>query len=147
MDCLMKYQDPRGEARYISIDPIPEMKAPDTAVVGEKQIRLSSEARVGLWQEDGGWLVLAWSTDDAPRAEHEALIERSEGNTSPLAWLTLARVAMYLSLSGEPCKASIRLCKEAMQAVPQPLKHQLTPKRFPSAYKVQGDLVQVWVPL
>lgn len=147
LEVVLRYQDSEGLSRYLSIDPVPEIRPPDTAVVGENQLRFSTEARLGIWGGDGGWLVIAWSTSDAMRTAQEKLIASAEGSTEPLRWLTMARVAMYWSLSGEPCKTSIRIGKGSMESFSSNLKHRLTPKRYPSAYRSKGDLVQVWVPL
>ena len=144
---VLKYTEKDGASRYLSIDPIENIRVPDQATVGENQIRMNTTVRVGTWNHEGGWLVLAWSTDDAPREKHETLIERAEGSLSPLKWLTIGRVAMYWSLHGQPCRSSVRLCREAMEPIGKNLRHLLIPKRYPSAYRIQDDLVHVWVPL
>ena len=135
------------QTRSIKVDPITEIKPPDTAVVGENQLRYSAEARVGIWKRDGGWLLIAWGTDDGTRAEHERMLERAEGTTEPLRWVGYARVAMYWSLSGSAYSSSVRFSTDAMECLGSELATSLQPRRVPSSYTAQEDLVHLWIPL
>jgi hypothetical protein len=150
VDSLVRYSDDTGRlaGRSISVDPIKELAVPDHAVVGENQFRLSSCVLVGRWSDN--WLLFCWSTSDATRAEHERLIERTEGSTNHLRWISSSRVVMYWDGKGTAYKSSIRLGKETMEDLENTDTRfigALMPKRHACAYRIQGGLVHLWMHL
>jgi len=151
-EALIKWHDSNGRTarRYLNAGPSEAIKAPDAAVVGEDQIRLSADVRVGIWWDDGGWLVLSFSTEDASREEHERAVERSEGSVRALRWSGGCRAVLYWNLKGEHRTTRFDLSKETMEGLAElspDLPGVLSPRRFSGAYRSQGHLHQLWLPL
>lgn len=137
--------------RRINAGPAPQLAVPDDAVVGETELRKSAYVRVGLWMDAGGWLVLAWNTEgDTTLEEQTQALERAERSAKPMMWIGGSKANMYWRKDGTHSHTRIALGAEAvgrLGEIDPDLPRMLLPKRFSSAYRIQGSLCQIWIPL
>jgi hypothetical protein len=147
VDCMIRWMCPSTKTRRMTISGMAELPVPSTAVVGETEIRAPAHTRIGWWAEDGGWILLAIGAQDATRAEHEALVQRSEQSVDALQWITDSRGMNYWTKSGKHSHARVNLWKENIESMPKELLQLLQPRRHACSYRIQGSLCHVWLPL
>ena len=150
-DTLIKWLDSSKGTRRLSVSGLAELPIPETAVVGETEMRAPAYVRLGVWKDDGGWLLFSWNAaQEATKAEHEELVQRSEGSLEALRWLPGCRALQYWTTKGQHSHVQINLYQEAMDALEKAepeLPAHLQPRRHACSYRIQGSLCQLWLPL
>ena len=137
--------------RDLLLDSIKELAVPDNAVVGDNHFRKSVDTKVGVWRSDGGWIVFSASIEDeTPHAKHNQMIERTEGTAEPMQWVSSCKSLVWWNKLGENSSFRVRMTAEVMNSLNElneSIPGILGPKRHSCAYRLQADLLQVWVPL